>query len=89
MLQWVQWHVTVVGACCRRHLAAAEEARDCVDARGNGGAKVEQDRVAGGPAVLGERSGRSELARSTAELWSVTGEDDYSGRARSGTEALN
>ena len=76
--------MTVVGACCRLQRFAAEEAGDGAGARGNGDARAERDRVAGGPAMLGERSGRSELARSAAELLSITGEDDCSGGARIG-----
>ena len=74
--------MTVVGACCQLRLAAAEEAGDSTGAGGNGGARAERDRVAGGPVVLGERSRRSKLAGSAGELRSVAGEDDCSGGAR-------
>ena len=74
--------MTVVRACCRRRRFAVEEVGDCAGARGCSGAMAERDRVAGGPVMPGERSRRSELARSATELLSVTGEDDYSGGAR-------
>ena len=82
MLWWDERRKTVVVVCCRRWQFAAEKAGDGAGAGGCGGARAERDRVAGGSAMLGERFGGSELAKSVAELRSVAGEDDCSGRAR-------
>ena len=89
MLQWVQQHVTVVGACCRRRRFVVEEAGDGAGARGNGGARAERDRVAGGSECSGSDSkGRSWLgARQSCRA--LPKKTTVATELESGAEALN
>ena len=84
MLWWAERHETVARVTYRCWQFTVKKAEDCTGTRGNGSARAERDRVAGGLVMLRERFGRSELARSATELLSVVGEDDCSGEARIG-----